>query len=134
MFRCIYTVSDGSILSGNTTCRCIRLLLTEFLWHDSGRNHIGRPVRADGNIFVWNFQVFGTIWRHKHSGQRFPTGARVGDSFSCDILQKKSGFYPKTASRAPIFQLPAVRHRISAFFTAALRFWDFRLQTDIRFV
>lgn len=38
---------------------------------------------------------------------------------------KKSGFYPKTASRAPIFQLPAVRHWMSAFFTAALRFLGF---------
>ena len=47
---------------------------------------------------------------------------------------KEYGFFPKAADRAPIFQLPAVRHRMSAFFTAALRFWDFRLQTDIRFV
>lgn len=47
---------------------------------------------------------------------------------------KEYGFFPKAANRAPIFQLPAVRHRMSAFFTAVLRFWDFRLQTDIRFV
>ena len=47
---------------------------------------------------------------------------------------KEYGFFPKAANRAPIFQLPAVRHRMSAFFTAGPRVLGFLLQTDIRFV